>query len=400
MSAAPGVVPTAFDPTESTVAGAFEAYAQGHRSGCPIGHSDAHGGFWLVTGYQAARTVLADHERFRSGDGVLFPDPGAPKNAPLEFDPPEHRALRAIFSGALSTPKVRATGQKIERRIEALIGGFAERGSADLTAEFAAPLTTQTIAEHVGIADDLLPRMQQVSDDMMRSLERPETGTAQAAIAEFCAFAQELIQDRRENPRDDPLTVLALSEVDGRPLDSQQAVGHFTGFLIAGHDTTRASLCRLLDVLGRDRRLRARLLEDPSAVDRAVEESLRLRPPFHFFRRTVAEPTEIGGVRLDAGEKVLVSFAAANRDPSGFDDPDAFRLDRPNRPHLTFGHGIHLCAGAALARTQLRLAVTGILRRIPDYRCVADVDETVLKLRIIDAMSSLPVAFTPGRLTT
>jgi cytochrome P450/AcrR family transcriptional regulator len=364
-----GITPvTDFDPVTNTVAGAFEAYAKGHRSGCPISHSDAHGGFWLVTGYQAARTVLADHERFCSGGGVLFPDPGAPKNAPLEFDPTEHRALRAIFTGALTTPKVRATGVRIQHRVEALIDGFADRGSADLNADFAAPLTTQTIAEHIGIPDELLPRMQRVSDNIVRSLEQPETGTTQAAIAEFSAFALELIQDRRENPRDDPLTVLARSEVDGRPLDAQQAVGHFTGFLIAGHDTTRASLCRLLDVLGRDQQLRAQLLEDPSAVDRAVEESLRLRPPFHFFRRTVAAPTDIEGVRLEAGEQVLVSFAAANRDPAGFDDPDTFRIDRSNRPHLTFGHGIHLCAGAALARTQLRFAVSGILCRIPDYQ--------------------------------
>jgi cytochrome P450 len=389
---------TAFDPTGSTIAGAFDAYADAHRGGCPIVHSDAHGGFWMVVGYDAARTVLTDHERFRSGDGVLFPDPGAPKNVPLELDPPEHRAVRTIFSDALSTPKVRATGVRIQRRIDALIDGFVERGSAELNAEYAGPLTLQTIAEHIGVPHALHPEMQRAAHNLMQSLEQPDERTPEA-IAEFSAFALQLIHDRRADPRDDPLTVLANAEVEGRALDPMQAVGYFTGFLIAGHDTTRASLCRLLHVISRDDDLRARLIADPESIERAVEESLRLRPPFHFFRRTVAEPAEIDGVELNAGDPVLVSFAAANRDPGSFPDPDTFRLDRTERRHLTFGHGIHLCAGAALARTQLRLAVAAILRRIPDYRSTLVEDDTELPLRIIDSITELPVVFTPGTRT-
>ncbi len=391
MSTAPG---TAFDPTANTVAQAFGAYADAHALGCPIVHSPGHGGFWVVTGYRAAREVLADHEHFRSGDGVLFPDPGAPKNAPLEMDPPEHRAIRAIFTTALAAPKVRATGERIRHRIEALIDAFAERGSAELNAEFAGPLTLQTIAEHVGVPEELHPEMARVAHDLMQSLERPSPETP-AAIAEFGRFALGLIRDRQENPRDDPLTVLARAEVDGRPLDDMQAVGYFTGFLIAGHDTTRASLCRLLQVIALDDELRARLVADPAAIDVAVEESLRLRPPFHFFRRTVTGRTSLDGVALDAGAQVLVSFAAANRDPGRFPDPDAFRMDRPDRRHLTFGHGIHVCAGAGLARTQLRLAVAAILRRIPDYRSTLVEDDTRLPLRIIDTITELPVTFTP-----
>lgn len=386
---------TAFDPVANTVGEAFDAYSRAHASGCPVAHSDAHGGFWLVTGHEAARAVLADYDSFRSGDGVMFPDPGVPKNVPLEFDPPEHRALRSIFTATLSPPKVRATGVRIERRIEALIDGFIERGSADLNEEYAGPLTIQTIAEHVGIPDELLPEMQRVSHNLLQALELPD-GSGSAAMAEFSAFALRLIRDRQDNPLDDPLTVLARAEVDGRPLGEEQAVGYFTGFLIAGHDTTRASLCRLLNFVGTDPGLRMRLLEDPPSVEQAVEESLRLRPPFHFFRRTAAVETEIAGVPVAVGEPVLVSFAAANRDPAIYREPDAFHLDRSERRHLTFGHGIHLCAGAALARTQLKLALAAILRRIPDYRSTEIEEGIDAKLRIVDAMSSLPVVFTPN----
>jgi cytochrome P450 len=254
--------PTQFNPTTITVNEAFEAYTQAHASGCPLVHSGAHGGFWLVVGFDEARSVLADHERFRSGPGVLFPDPGLPKNVPLEFDPPEHRALRAIFTDALTTPKVRATAIHIREHVDALIDTFAPRGTAELCAEYAGPLTLQTIATHVGIALPQLPEMQRVSEALLRSLETPDTRD-EAAIADFSAFALELIQSRRAHPRDDPLTVLANAEVDGRTLNPDEAVGYFTGFLIAGHDTTRTSLCRLLDRVGRDDRLRTRLREHP-----------------------------------------------------------------------------------------------------------------------------------------
>jgi cytochrome P450 len=389
--------PTQFNPTTITVNEAFEAYTQAHASGCPLVHSGAHGGFWLVVGFDEARSVLADHERFRSGPGVLFPDPGLPKNVPLEFDPPEHRALRAIFTDALTTPKVRATAIHIREHVDALIDTFAPRGTAELCAEYAGPLTLQTIATHVGIALPQLPEMQRVSEALLRSLETPDTRD-EAAIADFSAFALELIQSRRAHPRDDPLTVLANAEVDGRTLNPDEAVGYFTGFLIAGHDTTRTSLCRLLDRVGRDDRLRTRLREHPEQTARVVEESLRLRPPFHFFRRTVHTACELAGQPLRPGEPVLVSFAAANRDPATFGNPDQFDPDRHHGRHLTFGHGIHLCAGATLARTQLNLGLTGLLRRLPDYRPTIDDPDNGVPLRVVDTMRTLPVVFTPPAL--
>jgi cytochrome P450 len=136
------------------------------------------------------------------------------------------------------------------------------------------------------------------------------------------------------------------------------------------------------------------LIEGPDVIGRVVEESLRLRPPFHFFRRTVAETTELNGVTLAKGDAVLVSFAAANRDPKVYECPARFDPDRSQLRHMTFGHGIHLCAGLTLARTQLRLAMTRVLERIPDYRPVEH-EALCMKLGVVDSMSDLPVSFTP-----
>lgn len=385
---------TAFDPTANTVGQAFDAYADAHAQGCPIAHSDAHGGFWLVVGNEAARGVLTDHERFLSSGGVMFPDPGLPKNIPLEFDPPEHTGLRKIFSDALSTPKVRATGERITQRIDTLIDSFIECGSADLKNQYAGPLTVQTIAEQIGVPDERLPDMERVAHNLLQALDQPATADPEV-FGEFSAFAMELIQERRTTPQDDTLTVLAQARVDGRELGAQEAVGYFTGFLIAGHDTTRASLTRLLYYIGRDDSLKQRLIDNPELIPRAVEESLRLRPPFHFFRRTVAVETELDGQLLSPGDAVLVSFAGANRDPSIFDEPDKFIPDRPEWRHLTFGQGIHLCAGATLARTQLRLAVARVLERLPDYHPTI-IDTDTDRLHLVDSMDILPVEFTPG----
>ncbi|WP_428338994.1 cytochrome P450 [Mycobacterium sp.] len=158
--------------------------------------------------------------------------------------------------------------------------------------------------------------------------------------------------------------------------------------------------------IGQDEVLKRRLVDDPGLIARAktaaqsavtaFEESLRLRPPFHFFRRTVAVETELAGQRLTTGDAVLVSFAAANRDPARFADPEQFNPDRAEWKHLTFGHGIHLCAGATLARTQLRLASTRILERLPDYRPTI-VDTDIERLGLVDSMQSLPVEFPPAR---
>jgi cytochrome P450 len=387
------VFATAFDPGAITVADAFAEYDKLHSAGCPIARSERHGGFWLVVGAEAARAVLSDYERFRSGDGVMFPDPGLPKNPPIEYDPPEHRTLRKVFSDALSTTKVRAAEEQIRGRIDRLIDNFGRRGHADLKSEFAGPLTVQTIADQVGVPEVRIQDMERVAHELLQALENGE-GPGSKAFGEFGSFAMELIAMRRNNPCDDTLTVIATAESDGELLSPEQAISYFTGFLIAGHDTTRASLCRLLYEVGTDDALRARLIEGPDVIGRVVEESLRLRPPFHFFRRTVAETTELNGVTLAKGDAVLVSFAAANRDPKVYECPARFDPDRSQLRHMTFGHGIHLCAGLTLARTQLRLAMTRVLERIPDYRPVEH-EALCMKLGVVDSMSDLPVSFTP-----
>lgn len=386
---------TTFDPTANTVAEAFDAYRAAHSSGCPIAHSDRHGGFWLVVGEQEARTVLADPDRFRSGDGVLFPDPQLPRIVPIEFDEPEHRALRAIFTDALTPPKVRATGERIKRRIDTLIDRFIADGHTDFKAEFAGPLTLQTIADHIGVPHDRIDEMETVSRRLLEFVDNPSAENANAVI-EFSSFAMELIEDRRTSPRDDVLTLLATAEVDGHLLEAEQLFAYCGGFFIAGHDTTRSSLCRLLYLIGRDEALKQTLIEDPDMVGRAVEESLRLRPPFHFFRRTVATETELSGAHLMAGDAVLVSFAGANRDPAAFSAPDDFRLDRPETRHLAFGAGIHFCSGANLARTQIRLAVTRILQRLPDFRPTTIDSDDATQLKAVDSMDALPVEFSAG----
>lgn len=366
------------------------------RAQCPIVHTEAQGGMYVVTGYDAARAIASRPKTFSSAKGVMIPYEDREKIPPLEFDPPEHTRWRKFMNAGLSAKAVAAIEPAVKQRVESLIDAFAHRGSCDLVAEFAVQVPTMTIAELVGITADARSEMVQRAHAWMGSAGTPDQP---AEDARFAGFVMGQVQARRDHPTGDYLTTAVTEPVDGRMLSDGEIVGLMIALLVGGHHSTTSTLASMLMHVGSDEQLRARLISDPQDIEAAIEETVRLDTPLQAFARQATETTTVEGVEIPAGADVFVCYGAANRDPSVFDQPDEFDLERTPNPHLGFGVGIHKCVGIHLARMQVRVAVAAILRRIPDYQLVdVPVAHVVGGMQLL--LPNLAVTFTPAEAAT
>jgi cytochrome P450 len=336
------------------------------RAKCPVAFSEAHEGFYLLLNYRDVLSAMLDHRRFSSEPQVLRPMlPRKPIPA-LEMDPPRHRSWRAIFDAAMSESTTRGLEPFVRLDIGRHIDTFVEAGSCDIVSRLTQPVPAEAICRLMGIDEELVPRVRESALAMFAAQGNPiEFGKRQAEFAEITVSE---VHKRRSSSREDYLTHLSTVVVEGLPLDDDDYVVLLAAFLGAGHHSTTAAMTTLIVDVFSNEAIRDALLDDPLLIPTAVEESLRLRPPFYgFFRRAIKSST-VAGVDIYAGSDVYLGWAAANRDASRFANPREFRLDRQSNQHLSFGAGIHFCPGAALARMELRVLLEELLRRLPDMR--------------------------------
>lgn len=334
------------------------------RAHCPVAHSKEHDGFYLLLNYNDVKRAMADHKTFSSVPQVLRPMLPRPPIPALEMDPPQHGPWRAIFSDAITPRTAGAMQEFVRADINRHIDQFIGRGSCDLVHELAEPVPAETICRLVGIDDALVPTVRAAALAMFAAQGNPEEfGRRQAAFAEITLPE---VHARRTHPRDDYLTRLASFEIEGRRLEDADYVGLFAAFLGAGHHSTTSAMASLIYEVFSRPAVRDELLAESKKILTAVEEVLRLRPPFFGFFRRATRDVAVAGVEIPSQCDVYMAWAAANRDPRTFAAPDELDIDRyPNR-HLSFGFGIHTCPGASLARMELKVLLEELLRRIPD----------------------------------
>ncbi len=364
------------------------------RGQCPVAHSQEHNGFYMLLNYDDVKRAMTDHKTFSSVPQVLRPMlPRKPIPA-LEMDPPQHGPWRAIFNSAITPRTAGAMENFVRTDVNRHIDQFIARGSCDLVHELAEPVPAETICRLVGIDDTLVPKVREAALAMFAAQGNPdEFGRRQAA---FAALTLPEVHARRANPRDDYLTRLAIFDIEGRALDDEDYVGLFAAFLGAGHHSTTSAMASLIYEVFTRPAIRDELKTEPKKILTAVEEVLRLRPPFFGFFRRATKNIEVSGVDIPAQCDVYMGWAAANRDPKAFPTPDDLKIDRyPNR-HLTFGFGIHTCPGASLARMELRVMLEELLRRIPDLS-ISAVPEYHFGGGDYAFIPSLPGRFTPGQ---
>ncbi|MGW8813445.1 cytochrome P450 [Gordonia terrae] len=365
------------------------------REVCPVAHSHGDPAFYTPLGYGETKSALKDWKSFASAPSIMRPVPNRPQAPPIEFDPPEHTQWRKLFQSAANISTTKRIEPLVRADARELIDGFATTGSCDLVADLAEPLPLRALCHVLGLEPAKSHEVRQMSLAFTQSFGDPEQESATfAALAEF---GNAEVEARRTHPRDDLLSELAEARIGGAPLSTEQIGLFMVSFLNAGHLTTVTGLGGvLLDVLT-DEALRDQLIESPERIVDAVEESLRLRPPFYGFFREAVSDTSIADVPIAAGESVYLSYAAANLDPAEFPDPEEFVLDRDGRRILTFGFGIHACPGAPIARMELRVALEELLTRLPDIRVTdpGSVTFTLAKSGTAVGIEELTAEFTP-----
>ncbi|HKN37828.1 MAG TPA: cytochrome P450 [Acidimicrobiia bacterium] len=378
-----------FDPTDPRVVqDPYPVYAA-MRAKCPVGHGSRFGGFHVLSRFADVYEAAHNPEVFSSAQGVTVPDFGNPMTAiPLEIDPPEHTRWRHLTQAWFSPAAAQALEPDIRAIVTRQIDAFADRGHADLATELAVPVPPIVIARMLGFPEEDWQYYRRLSEMMLEAAANEDSQVNAEQALQLFSYLFEALEDRRDNPRDDMLTRIVQLQFDGRPLTEDELLGITFLVAVAGHETTVGAIGALLLRLAEHPEVRAAIEARPELAFSAIEESMRLEPPIQYFSRTVTRDTEIGGVRLAAGAKVLLSWASANRDADAFSDPDDFVFDRPNNRHLSFGAGPHRCLGAHLARLELEVVLEEMLRRIPPWRVVGPV---VMGGGINRLVRSLPV---------
>ncbi|HEY3700769.1 MAG TPA: cytochrome P450, partial [Acidimicrobiales bacterium] len=313
----------------------------------------------------------------------------------LNMDPPMHTRYRLLVNKGF-TPRMVG---RLEDRVRVLAGEIVEamaaKGECDFVTDIAAELPLQVIAEIMGVPQEDRHLVFDWSNRMIGS-EDPEYQTteegAMEASTELYAYAHQLAAQKRASPRDDIISVLLGSEVNGEKLSELEFDLFFLLLAVAGNETTRNLIAHGMLALIEHPDQRARLLEDPSLLPSGIEEMLRWGTPVMHFRRTAQHDTEILGQPVAEGQKVVIWYISANRDETVFPDPFRFDVGRSPNEHISFGGGgPHFCLGANLARLEIRVIFEEVLRRLPDMELAGPVER--LRSNFINGIKHMPVAF-------
>ncbi|MFG2940336.1 cytochrome P450 [Streptomyces sp. NPDC048282] len=346
-------------------------YQDALREECPIAYSPVYEGFWVLTRYQDHREVLQQPESFSSR---IVGVPGAKWYAgnellPLTLDPPQHTKYRALINPAFSPRRITALEKTVREQSVRLIEEIlaAGTGSTEFMAEFAEPLPSLVFTAMLGLPSSEYRQFVRWVDTMLHTPPTEEgVRVRQQAGEQINGYLTELIAERRAHPRDDMVSDLIDSEVDGERLSDSEVRRVCFLLFSAGLETVTTALGWGFRYLAEHPQVRRRLVDAPELAEPAVEEILRLHS-FVNHARTVTRDLDFHGVRMREGDRVLLLSGAAGRDPRQFPDPTTFDFGRKPNRHIAFSLGPHRCAGSHLARLELRIALEEWHARIPEY---------------------------------
>lgn len=306
-------------------------------------------------------TKLSDQAMDNFGRWLLF------------LDAPDHTRLRSAVSRTFTPKRIAEHEPRVRVLTQQLLADMANNPTPDVIADFASPLPVYVIADILGVPHDQFAWLHRASNEIAGLLEimRPfDAESMNQRFSELHDTFSALVEQRRSEPRDDLITALA-TDPDSE-LDDDDIVALIVALMFAGHETTTGLLGNAFLALSDFPEQRSLLRDRPDLIDNAVEEFLRYDTPAQISVRTTTGPVEVGDVTIPPGATVAMMIGAANRDPRRFPDASQLRLDRPNPKPLSFGHGVHHCLGAALARLEMRVAVPAFLESFGDYTVVPD----------------------------
>lgn len=361
------------------------------REECPVARSDQHGGYWVVTRHADVVAAAQDWETFSSQLGVSIPASTMVSPAiPEHIDPPLHREYKRLINRWFTPAAVAPVEDGARRIASELIDAFAERGSAEIMSEFAVPFPGLVFFEQVlgAPADELV----HVTETATGATD-PDNPASRDCWVALNAWIDGFTARRRRERRDDVVDAILTAEIEGLPIRDDEVQGLILLLILGGLDTTAGVIGQSVIRFCAHPEIPERLRRQPELLPQAVEELLRLDTSFVGIGRTVRHDTELAGQRLAAGGKVYLSWASANRDPSEFEAPDEFRIDRVQNRHVAFGAGPHRCAGSNLARLNLRIAIGEIVRRLHDLRLSVPPEELEFHTAFNRRPRQVPVTF-------
>ena len=377
---------------------------------------------WVVTKYEDVVFCSKNQDLFTSAEGVLSGSPG--KLGLIDEGEPRHAQLRGLINKGFTPRMVAQLEEKFREITKEAIDEVASKGECDFVDAISVPLPLRLIAHMMGIKPEDYDTFHRWSDHMIGAYGRFDdpvaTMNAGKAYVEYSTYITKVIQDRRENPRDDLVSILTGAKDEGVLVDFDQSPEVFRDvadrgdreqvesltsvhndeliklmvvLLVAGNETTRNGISGGIQLLIENPDVRQKLLDDPSLLKPAIEEMLRITTPIVSFSRTVTQDTELRGKQLTQGQRVLLCYPSANLDPDEFDDPLTFRIDR-NPQHVAFGIGSHFCLGANLARMEMRVALEQVLIRMKDMEYAAE-GPVLTPSSLVRTCAEMKVRYTP-----
>jgi cytochrome P450 len=368
------------------------------RQTCPVAWTDNYGGFWLVSDYEDVTRVAQDDANFSSGrdtvpgsNGAILIPPddlvGSLPALPVESDPPLTNDIRRVLMPYFSPAAAVAARPRFQVYVDECIDAVVETGAIDLVQNLGGPAPLRYTYELMGLPVQPWQPYDRGNEDTH--------GTKEDMIRTIMTLPDE-IAARRTEPRDDMISLLVQSQMLGQPTTDDIIIGILTSLISGGSDTSTALFANAMGWLDEHPDHRQMLLDDPSLVPTAVEEFLRYFPSNLLLGRTVLHDVEVGGQQLKRGERLLMAWAAANRDPNRFEEPDEVRLDRPNNRHTTFGIGVHRCLGMHHARMEAQVLLETALRRLRDLKVDWAGVLRYQDLSASDGYVRMPATFTAG----
>jgi cytochrome P450 len=374
------------------------------REESPIAYSEAHGGYWILSGYKPLFEAARDDEVFSSarsshgGEGlsVVIPKTPHPFHIPIEIDPPEFRKWRKIVNLITAPAAIDRMEPIVKHYVTWFIDQIIEDGECDMADVIAVPSIVTVDWLGLDVAD--WKRYASAFHALLAAV--PGSATYKQAVEVDLPYLEErtksVIAARRAEPRGDVISYLVQAEVDGRTVTDEEVYSMVDLLLSGGVGTTASLVSNTVVWLYQHPQARQRLADDPSLMDKAIEEFLRFFSPTQALARTVAHDSEFQGCPMKAGDRVLLAWSSANRDAEQFDNPDEVDITRwPNR-HVAFGLGVHRCAGSHLGRALAMEMLTQIVTRMGDYVVDLDALEPYPHQGTNNGWQRIPATFTPG----
>jgi len=378
-------------------------------------------GFWALTKYEDVKRVELDPETFSSQAGGILQSYGkedtsrheklhsASLNTLICLDRPNHIQLRMQHRGFFTPAYIAELQKKVAVKVDSLLDDMEAKGPVvDMVETFSSQLPLFTLCEMLGIEEKdrakIVRWMHYLEVVGYVLAERASGGKVNPIfiakllwnVRQMFAFGRKLMADRRKNPRDDLISAIAKAEVEGEPLSDEFLDGSWLLIIFAGNDTTRNTLSGTMRLLTQFPDEKQKLIDNPDLMPNMVHEAIRMVSPVMYMRRTLTKDVEMSGQKVAAGEKVVMYYGAANRDPDIFENPDQFQVERANaNKHIAFGLGPHVCLGQRIAMMQLDTAYRKILERFPNMRWTGK--QTMAPNNFVHAISHLEVDLGTGK---